>query len=240
MIYSFEEKVRYSEARSDNRLGVEGIVNYFQDCSFFQSESINRGITYIEKEKKGWVLSSWQIVICERPMFMTDVKVSTWATKFKGLYGTRNYTLTSKEEKTCFAYANSIWVYMDFQHGHPLKVSEEEARAYGIDTPLEMLYEPRKIALPGDSFDAPKIPVRKSQIDTNHHVNNSQYIAMALESIGMSGFMGQIRVEYKKSAKFGDVIYPWIYQDDIRSVVTLKDKDGAIFAVIEFKEAKKC
>jgi hypothetical protein len=41
MRYSFEGKIRYSEVGEDGRLTMPGILNYFQDCSTFQSESLH-------------------------------------------------------------------------------------------------------------------------------------------------------------------------------------------------------
>jgi hypothetical protein len=43
-MYTFESRVRYSECASDARLSLLGLVNYLQDCSCFQSESLGIGI----------------------------------------------------------------------------------------------------------------------------------------------------------------------------------------------------
>ena len=41
MIYSFDGRVRYSETGENGLLTLPGILNYFQDCSTFQSEDSN-------------------------------------------------------------------------------------------------------------------------------------------------------------------------------------------------------
>ena len=51
-------------------------------------------------------------------------------------------------------------------------------------------------------------PVRKYHIDTNEHVNNCQYVQMALEVLPRDILVSQVRVDYKKSAVLGDKIFP--------------------------------
>ncbi len=57
-MYTFESRVRYSECASDARLSLLGLVNYLQDCSCFQSESLGIGIEDMEKNHYAWFLSS--------------------------------------------------------------------------------------------------------------------------------------------------------------------------------------
>ena len=58
-----------------------------------------------------------------------------------------------------------------------------------------MEYAPRKIALPKDAEPMDAFPVRKYHIDTNEHVNNCQYVQMALEVLKERMEVRQLRVE---------------------------------------------
>ena len=133
------------------------------------------------------------------------------------------------------AYANSIWVYMDIRKGRPARPDEQEIAAYGEEEPLKMEYASRKIALPKETVPKERFPVRRSQIDTNEHVNNCQYIQMALEVMPECERASQVRVEYKRSAVMGDVIYPRTAVEALRKVIELCDENGGIFAVVEFE-----
>ena len=79
--------------------------------------------------------------------------------------------------------------------------------------------------------------MRRYHIDTNEHVNNCQYVQMALESLPKDKEVHQMRVEYKKSAVYGDMIYPRIAAEDDRTVVELCDENAKPYAVIEFRFA---
>ena len=46
---AFESKVRYSEVGEDTRMTLYSVLNYFQDCSVFHSESVGRG-TAVQEE----------------------------------------------------------------------------------------------------------------------------------------------------------------------------------------------
>ena len=46
-----------------------------------------------------------------------------------------------------------------------------------------MDYESRKIALPEECMSLEPFPVRRYHIDTNEHVNNCQYVQMAIEML---------------------------------------------------------
>ena len=81
--------------------------------------------------------------------------------------------------------------------------------------------------------------VRKSNIDTNCHVNNGQYIQMAQEYLPEDFCVESIRVSYKKSAVLGDVIYPFVSGENVlnnkkRFVVDLQNSENSTFAAVEF------
>ena len=44
--YTTEGRIRFSEVDHTRRITLPGIVNYFQDCSTFQSEDLGLGIMH--------------------------------------------------------------------------------------------------------------------------------------------------------------------------------------------------
>ena len=79
-------------------------------------------------------------------------------------------------------------------------------------------------------------------------MNNAQYIRTALEFVPEDFHIRQVRVEYKKAAVLGDVmyprisritehdqLYPFIYKDDQIIKILLGDAEGQAYAVVEFK-----
>lgn len=233
-IYEFSGRVRYSEIDHRGTMTLPALINYFQDCSTFHSESLGLGMERLKQEKKAWVLSYWQIIIDRYPKLYEKITTGTFATEFKGLFGNRNFYMKDEEGRR-IACANSIWVFMDLEKRRPCRPAEEDIAPYGVNEPLDMPYEDRKISVPEVFEDRESFPVRKYHIDTNEHVNNCQYVQMALEMLPGDISVRQVRVDYKKSAVLGDIIYPGVARDQERIVTELRDENKRPYAVIEMK-----
>lgn len=232
-MYKWNTKIRYSECGDGERLTLPGIINYFQDCSSANSENLGVGINYLREKRRAWVLNSWQIEVYRYPRIEEEIEVSTWATGFKAVFGPRNFCMKTKAGEM-LACANTLWVYVDIDSGRPLKPDEEEKSVYSIEPPLEMENVSRKIKLPEGADIVDTIQVRKYHIDTNKHMNNCQYVQIAMEVVPDDFQTKKLRVEYKKSAVYGDIIVIKRAIEEERLVVELCDQEEIPYAVVEF------
>ena len=235
MVFEFESRVRYSETGPDQKLTLVSLVDYFQDSSTFQSEDCGVGMNYLYEHDAAWMILSWQIDILRRPVLGEKIYAQTWPYGFKMFYGYRNYTLLDAK-RNYLAKANSIWVLMNTKTGKPMKVPPEHANSYGLEEKLDMDYAPRKIILPGEYEQQEAFAVQKHHLDTNHHVNNCQYVQMAMDYLPADFKIHQMRAEYKQQARLYDVICPAKAEEDIRTTILLNDQKGEPYAVVEFKK----
>lgn len=233
MSYQFDSRVRYSEIGMDQRLTLNALVNYFQDSSTFHSEEVGLGLTNLTKRNRVWVLSSWQIVVDRYPCLGEKITVQTWPYDFKGFYGSRNFALAD-ENGNRIAYANSLWIFVDTESGHPAKISPAESDGYKLEEKLSMEYAPRKIPVPAECKQREAFPVLRCHLDTNRHVNNGQYIQMAEEYLPEEFSVHQVRVEYKKSAVLHDLIIPRVHAEEGRITTALCDEEEKPYAIVEF------
>ena len=51
-MYTFDSRIRYSEIDRSGRLSIPAVVDYFQDCSAFQSEELGVGVEYLANKKR--------------------------------------------------------------------------------------------------------------------------------------------------------------------------------------------
>ena len=239
-MYSYDARIRYSECGSDRKLTIPALINLFQNCSSFHSEDAGVGIDYVAEHDGAWFLLNWQIDIERLPSFCDEVKVCTVPYEFKGFFGSRNFWLEDAEGNV-LVKAATLWSYMNIKTLKPMRPDAEQIAHYGIGKKLDMEYLPRKIALPEGLKAGEPIAVRADMIDTNNHVNNGQYIniAMSLMSQDVTG-SGQKKVkrmlaEYKKSAVMGDVFHPYTGWVDDKYYVCLKDVDGNINVIVVFE-----
>ncbi len=232
-MYSFDSRVRYSEVDEDRKLSLTGVINYMQDCSTFQSEDLHRGIDYLTQKHRAWLLSSWQIVIDRYPRLGERIEVSTWPYAFKGIYGYRNFTIRDSE-KNYLVRANSNWFFFDTEQGIPARVGEDDVRGYGVgqEEKLSMDYAPRKIQLPAEYEEYQATMVAAHHIDTNHHVNNAQYVEIAREVLPAGLTIREVRVDYKKAAVLGNQIIPRVSVEAGCYTIALCDTKGQPYAVV--------
>ena len=238
MRYSFDSKIRFSETKVDEKLSYTSIVNYFQDCSNFQSGILGLGADTLAKKKRAWVLLGWQIEINRRPTIGEEVKVTTWPYAFKGFYGSRNYTMETASDEM-LAYANSIWAFLDVENGHPTKVDAEEIAGYKLEEKLAMDYAPRKVDMPVKYEEQESFEVLPTHLDVYNHVNNGQYVAMAEAYLPLEFTVRQMRIEYKKQAKSGNIITPLVGKSAEQVTVALCDEKQEVYAVIEFNRCSR-
>ncbi|MCI9141384.1 MAG: acyl-[acyl-carrier-protein] thioesterase [Lachnospiraceae bacterium] len=232
-MYTFESRIRYSETDSEGKLTMASLINYFQDCSTFQSEDLGLGLDYLRERHMVWVLSSWQIVAERYPKLCERVTIGTLPYEMRGFLGSRNFAMTD-EKGEYIARANSLWSLLDTETGRPIAVPEDIKEGYRLEEKLDMEYAPRKIAVPADTVLKEPITVKKHHLDTNYHVNNQQFVNIAMDFLPENFAVRQIRAEYKKQAFLDNLLFPFVAEEESRFVVALRDDGGKPYVIVEF------
>ena len=233
-MYIFESRIRYSETDSEGKLTLGALLNYFQDCSTFHSEDLGLGLRYLKERYLVWVLSSWQIVVERYPALCEKVLIGTFPYEFKGFMGLRNFCMRTPEGEY-LARANTLWSLLNTESGKPVAPPADMAAGYKLEPRLEMEYAPRKITIPAGGIDQEPIVVKKHHLDTNRHVNNGQYVDMAMEFLPEDFRIRQMRAEYKKQAFLEDVLFPYVVNTEGICAVALRDDKGQPYVNVEFR-----
>lgn len=232
-MYSFESRIRYSETGPDGNLEYSALLNYFQDCSTFQSNDLGYGVEYLYNKGLAWVVNYWQINIIKYPHLGDRVTIGTFPYEFKGFVGLRNFFM--KDENGAYlAKANSIWTLLDMSTGRPKRPDADHMNAYELSEKLDMEYLSRKITLPENLEKGEEIEIKRYHLDTNKHVNNGQFVRIAMEAFGEERFPDLVRAEYKKQVHLGDVLVPYIGKNENRIAIDLRDLQGSSCCVVEF------
>lgn len=236
-MYSFESRIRYSECDEKCRLRPEALMNYFQDASTFQSQELGVGFSYLVPRKLVWVLAAWQVEIYRLPALGERVETGTLPYEFNFFVGYRNFFMRTKEGEM-LAQANSVWTLLDFESMKPVLPNRELLEKYPLEPRLDMAYEGRKVAVGEGGSCEEKIVVQKQHLDSNNHVNNCQFIRLALQYLPENFALCGLRAEYKKQAHLNDVLVPYVVQGNGQMAVSLRDEQGAVYVNMEFREAK--
>lgn len=236
-MYIYDSRIRYTEVDQNEKLTLESLLDYFQDCSTFHSEDLGVGLDYLMDKHLAWVLNMWQIEILRYPKFGECVEIGTAPYDFKGFIGYRNFLMKTKQGEM-LACANTIWTLLDMDTGKPAMPPEEMKNAYVTEEKLDMEYLPRKIKLPESGSPREQIQIARHHLDTNKHVNNGQYVRMALELLPEELEINRLRVEYKAQAYLNDIICPTVYNEENIYTVALSDTQGKPFSVVQIAAAQ--
>ncbi len=237
-MYSYDMRVGFSQSDNSRRMTIPAIIDVFQDCSCFHSDDLGVGFDYLIPKDLVWIINYWEVEILHRPRYGQKLKVGTYPYDFRGFFGYRNFCLKVVNEDgsvgESIVKANSLWLLMDWVNMRPAKVTEEMKNAYVTEEKMDMTYSPRKISIP----DVPAEPLERVVVGTHHldsngHVNNGQYIKIAMGSLTDKDDYKRLRVEYREQAHLGDMIQPRLYRDGDISVIVLTGEGGNIYTVVE-------
>lgn len=234
-MFQMKRPVTFSDVGPDYKVDMAQIINYFQDCSCFHSDSLGVGLENMDGFGKIWIMNSWQIIVDRYPKYGEMITVGTWPYDFKGPMGLRNFVIDDAEGNR-IARANSVWAIMDVAAGRPARVDEELLETYKLEPKEPMDYAARKIKVTGEFETLEAFKVMKDSLDTNHHVNNGRFVAMALEYLPDDFKVRQIRVEYKHSAFHKDILIPKRQVSDGKVVVVIENAEGTVCVITEFTE----
>lgn len=233
-MYSFNSRVRFSETDENKILKLPSVIDYMQDSCLFHSEDVGMGYDYLDKAARRWIITYWDVKINALPHFTDNIKIATWPVSFGSTFGTRNHAIYDEEGNTMII-AQSVWVYMDIQNHRLTKITPDAIENYEVNAPLEGLdYSVRRVVLPDGMTAAKPVTVEQYHIDSNHHVNNGQYIALAAGYLPKGIKIRELRAEYKNSALLGDVMYPYILNTDSSFFLSFKNASGTPYVNIEF------
>lgn len=204
-MYTLHDRVSFSRIDHSNRISVESVVNAMQDCALFHSEEIGRSAAFLATIHRAWLVSAWHVVFVKRPLMGELFDVHTWAYKFTGIFGHRNFLMETPEHEV-LAYADSRWFYYDSEAGKPTRVDREESEGYGIEEPYDMDYSSRKVPVPDSVTEQDRIVVNPALLDTNGHMNNGQYVRLAAWYLPYDMEVSEFRAEYRNAAHRDDTL----------------------------------
>ena len=233
-MYSYDAIVRYSETGGRKKSNMASLANYFQDCAILQSENVGIGLDYLADHHRAWFLISWQIEVDRYPAMGENIKVRTWAYDFKASLGFRNIDILD-ENGIRIVKAASVWSYVDTETLRPARIEDEVSEAYPMEPAIDMEYAPRKIKLFDDHKVVDTRKVMQYQIDSNNHMNNEAYIALAQEYVEDISAIKAVRAEYKMQYVKDDVIVVKRAQKENLLQILLCDEKSVIKCVVQFE-----
>ena len=205
-----------------------------QDCSEMWIDSQPEVREYFERENMAQLLASRQVEIVRVPAYKEKLTVTTSVYDLKPMFGFRNTFIYDERGNPCYR-TWSMGAFVDKSTGKLKRVDDSVAATLKIEPQLPMNYKDRRIAVPADEGTiCTPVRVMRADIDYNRHVNNANYIRMAMELIPEGAEIKGLRVEYRVAAKLGNILSPTLHVIGNGYIVTLA-VGKEICAIVEFE-----
>lgn len=235
-MYSIDSIVTTSTCDSRGRLKLFSAFQMMQDCSEMWLDSEPTVRDYFRQNGMAQLLASRQVEIVRVPEYKELLTTTTSVFSVEAMFGYRNTFITDADGRVCYR-TWSMGAFVDRATGRLRRVPEEVMRSAKLDDKRPMNYADRRIVLPRGAELSPREPVAvtRNDIDYNQHVNNANYIRIAMELLPDGYEPKGVRVEFKRPARLGDTIVPrTLMADGVLYVELLVD--GKVSTLIEFKQ----
>jgi len=233
-MYSLKFKVTTSTCDSEGRLKLYSALQMMQDCSEMWIESEPTIQRFFHDEGMAQLLASRQVEVVRVPVYGEELTVTTSVYGMKPMFGFRNTFIYDSKGDACYR-TWSMGAFVDRQTGRLKRVSDEAAQSLSIEPQKEMTYLDRRIILPkSGGTSCPPLHVLRADIDYNRHMNNANYVRMAMELLPEDFVVRGLRVEYRVAAKLGDSLTPMLYTLSDSLIAISLTLGGEVCAIMEF------
>ena len=232
-MYSLKYKVTTSCCDSEGNMKLYSALQMMQDCSEMWIDSVPMVKQYFAEQNMAQLLATRQVEVVRVPEFKEELTVTTSVYEVKPMFGFRNTFIYDAEGRSCYK-TWSMGVFVDKAAGKLKRVDDVTIQSMTLDPKLDMDYRDRRIILPKEGGEVLE-PVRvlRADIDYNRHMNNANYVRVAMELLPEGFEVRGLRVEYRVAAKLGDVLVPTLYRIDGGLIVALS-VGNETSAIIEF------
>ena len=232
-MYNLKYNVTTSCCDSEGRLKLYSALQMMQDCSEMWIDSVPMVKQYFAEQNMAQLLATRQVEVVRVPEFKEELTVTTSVYEVKPMFGFRNTFIYDAEGSPCYK-TWSMGAFVDKAAGKLKRVDDTTIASMALESRLEMNYKDRRIILPKEGGEVLE-PVRvlRADIDYNRHMNNANYVRVAMELLSEGFEVKGLRVEYRVAAKFGDVLVPTLYRIDGGLIVALS-VGNETSAIIEF------
>jgi acyl-ACP thioesterase len=191
-------------------LEVPALAGYLQEVAGAHAAELGVGIDVLMRQGLTWVLSRQRLVIASPIALGERVEIATWPSGIDRLTALREFEVR-REDGTEVARASTQWLVLDLASRRPVRPEK-------VLDPRFPRERSAPVAPPADGklpalahWDAERrFHVRYSDIDHNLHVNNTSYLAWALEAIDRdlwrSSRVAEIEAQFLAEGQAGSAI----------------------------------
>ena len=230
-------EIKYYDTNTNDMLGISNIFVLCQETAMRQMKECKPSYEELIAQGKAFILSSMRVE-CYYPIYpYENIKVKTWAdNNNKGFTTYRSYELYRDDE--LIGEALSTWALVSTTDKRLVKITEVDLSNYEPETPLT-LEKPVKVRIPREVVLSlvGEYTVRYTDIDLNHHMNNSKYPDMLFNCLPKpeNKIIKSFAITFANEAKLGDNLKIYVAYTDGKYYMRSVLEDGRTNVEAEFE-----
>lgn len=208
-------------------------MQLMQDAATAHAEEIGVGWRNMDKHGLLWVLSKVHVVF-DRPLTRADSTFTlyTWPLAPNRFYSERCF-VAERDGEQVFR-ATSMWMMIDRESRKIVpaeKMNEFFHGEYATDK-VEGVGDFARVRYDETFTHAYSKTVRRSDLDLNGHVNNTNYVTYALDVLQPAEKIKSVQIVYNKELVFGDVVEVYFKREGRCVTVVGLRKGETCFTVV--------
>lgn len=199
-----------SNVDANNVATSKFLLQAFQDAAVLHANHLGFGWDSLHAENKLWVVSKMTVLVHTPVMLGDEVTVTTWPSQPNKFFADRHYQMR-RSDGVLLVEATSRWCMIDFDTRkitNPQIVCQKHYDGEYLDAVSSAAFSNKKVVL-DNAFDLSyERVVRWSDLDLNHHANNTNYVDYALdcldEAVLDNTYTAQFELTYHNECRLGD------------------------------------
>jgi len=211
-------------------------MQQFQEVASVHARQLNFGSDRLDEINCYWVLSNLRIEVRKLPRWNEAVHLQTWPSGHNRILATREFQGLDESQTELFRAA-SQWMILDKKSNRPKNLVRLEIDLLNAG-PKVLDAEPARLEPQTLYTHRESIRVPYSALDLNGHVNNTEYVRWALDSLhqnfDLPAEIHSLQISYLAEAFENDTLDLQLAQMDSRCfVLGRKDDDNSNVFILE-------
>ena len=233
LIFTQERNISSAFIDSSLKMGIAQTVLMIQDNL---TECFNKlgcdGVIYREKYNAFWVFTKSKVHFEKRPYWRQKIDASTFPIDNAGFKAHINTVLRDKDGSVLIT-ANQEACVLDMEKHRPVKLTNLNYPKEGFpEAAFNEAFEKFDSAFTEDDFNYEQV-IRSQHIDMSHHMNNIEYIKLALNVFTDDFLLAHepksLEVHYTGESKEGQTLRVYSKTTDSSTQIVIKESDRSVF-----------
>lgn len=181
-VYKTSYKVRIADANTHAHLKLTALFEMLQEAATEHAQKLGVDFGQLQPLGLGWVLSKMSIELEKLPMWNERVFIKTWPSVRDRITTCREFVAQDANKARLFT-ARSQWAIFDIRTRRLARLDKIRLWDKIDDKFANNSTFEKHLRRPSPEAHGVRCYTRKDDIDLNGHVNNSVYIALALQPV---------------------------------------------------------